>query len=68
MVLNKATIIIIYALHFPKFPFFAALQMRPQSTYDTWTLTPKLQRIGVSTQTAASLEKVRERMEKGSKM
>ena len=38
MVLNKAHITVIYAFHFPEIPFFAALRMRAQSSYDAWTL------------------------------
>ena len=46
MALNKGPIIILYALHFPEFPIFAALQMHTLSTYDAWTLTQESQQTG----------------------
>ena len=57
IVLNKALIIIICALHFLEFPLFAALRMHTQFKYDAWTLTPESQQIGVFQQKQVSLER-----------
>ena len=50
LVLNKAPIIIIYALHFLEFLSLIALRINAQSSYDIWTLSPESQQFDVCLQ------------------